>query len=407
MNIDNRIKRRLRQADGESLVTDYTVLSPATHIADPVDRASIVEQLLTQFDPAFEGEIPEPLYLYGPPGSGKSAIVTALFRKLSEIPSETRPVIHTSTRVEPSQQPVFSYIDSRHVDTEFAFFRTILDRVSADTIPKRGVSAAALRDELHEWSEEGPPVVVAVDHLDDHEQTLTLEQIITWIEPFSETIGLVGIGRTLPELPVFESAAGEVCQFTPYREDKVADILTRRASYGMGDDALNFEAAEPIVEWSAGNAHDALAALFVAAERAEQRNSDRIHRDDSNEAVETLADDTISLDRVCALSENRQAVLRELIAVAPESRESVAKAATTVTESLSRDLSEGTVKRFIYEAAEDGLLDRFERNDPSDVGRTASRVEPAFPVPVFRRLYDVENGRQTEESAEATVEPAE
>ena len=197
MDIDNRIKRRLRQNDGASLVTDYTVLSPATHIADPVDRGSIVEQILTHFDPAFEGEIPEPLYLSGPTGSGKSAIVTAMFRKLSEIPSETRPVIHTSTRVEPSQQPVFSYIDSRHVDTEFAFFRTILDRVTADTIPKRGVSTTTLRDELREWSKEGPPVVVAVDHLDDHEQTLTLEQVVDWLEPFSETVGLVGIGRGL------------------------------------------------------------------------------------------------------------------------------------------------------------------------------------------------------------------
>jgi len=243
-------------------------------------------------------------------------------------------------------------------------------------------------------------VIVAIDHLGGRESTF--EDVIEWVEPFSETVGLVAIGRGPPEETPFETMAGDSYRFTPYQKNKLADILTQRASYGLVDDSLTYDAVEPIIEWANGNAHDAIAALFVAADRAERRNQDRIDQAAANAAVETLPEDPVSLDRLCVQPENRQAVLRELVELDPANRESVEMAAEAVTEQLSRELSQGTVKRFIYEAAEEGLLDRVEKSGHAGSGRPPSSIKPAFPVPVFRRLYDMEHGESPDESTEST-----
>ncbi|WP_276274012.1 Cdc6/Cdc18 family protein [Haloarcula litorea] len=389
MDIEERIRRRRPQVDGESLVRDYTALSPAAHIEDPVDRGPAIERLLTHFDPVFEDETPPPLYLSGPPGSGKSAIVTALFRKLSALPETTRPVVHTSTRVRPSSSPAFVYLDSRRVDSEFAFYRTILDSVVEESVPERGVGTATLRDRLHERrGRDASPVVVAIDHLDGH--GAAAETVVEWVDGLPATVALVGVGRSPPSETAFGDVAGATKRLSPYRRQQLADLLTRRASLGLREATLGHAAAEPIVEWAEGNAHDALAALFVAADRAD-RHRGTLDRSDTEAAVDRLSKDAVALDRVLSLPANRLAVLRALVDLDPAERSSVEAATDAVTASLSTDLSRGTVKRFIYEAAEDGILDRVKGEPTPGIGRVPSRVEPRFPTAVFRRLYDLEH----------------
>lgn len=388
MDIEERIRRRRPQADGESLVRDYTALSPVAHVENPVDRGPAIEGLLTHFDPVFEDETPPPLYLSGPPGSGKSAIVTALFRKLSDLPETTRPVVHTSTRVRPSSSPAFVYLDSRRVDSEFSFYRTVLDSVVEDSIPERGVGTATLRDRLHErGGTDASPVVVAVDHLDGH--GAAAEAVVEWVDALPETVAVLGIGRSPPSETPFGDVAGATQRLDPYRRQLLADVLARRASLGLRDATLEHAAVEPIVEWADGNAHHALTALFVAADRAD-RQGGRLDRGDTEAAVDGLSTDAVALDRVLSLPENRLAVLRALIDLDPADRSSVEAATDAVTARLSTDLSRGTVKRFIYEAAEDGILDRVERHASSSIGRVPSRVEPRFATRAFRRLYDLD-----------------
>jgi len=52
-------------------------------------------------------------------------------------------------------------------------------------------------------------------------------------------------------------------------------------------------------------------------------------------------------------------------------------------------LSGSTIKRFLYELAEWGILTRIQSPADHQPGRPPSRVEPNFPAPVFRRLYDL------------------
>jgi predicted ArsR family transcriptional regulator len=94
---------------------------------------------------------------------------------------------------------------------------------------------------------------------------------------------------------------------------------------------------------------------------------------------------------VLTLAPNRQRVLRALLDVEAGECSSVEQTAAAIARDV--DLSAGTVKRYLYEFADDGIVERV-RTDGSTSGRPPSRVETRFPTRVFRRLHDGGEPRQ-------------
>ena len=163
-----------------------------------------------------------------------------------------------------------------------------------------------------------------------------------------------------------------------------------RASNGLARQALDHGLARRIVEWAGGNAHNALAALLIAAEFADGSDQDRITEADVDAAMDEIPQPCVSLGIVFALPASRQTVLRALVDLEDEQRSSVTATTEAIASSPSVDLSAGTVKRFLYEMAESGAVERVESTDRSqNQGRPPSRVEPRFPPTAFRRLYDL------------------
>jgi hypothetical protein len=64
---------------------------------------------------------------------------------------------------------------------------------------------------------------------------------------------------------------------------------------------------------------------------------------------------------------------------------------TVATEAIAdrTDLAAGTIKRFLYELADVGVIDWVQTAENSESGRPPSRLEPAFPPTVFRRLDEI------------------
>ena len=145
MDIDARIKRRQRHDGEPRLVQDYESLSPVSHIDEPADRGPLLERLLDHLDPVFDGKLPANAYLYGPTGVGKSAVVTALFSHLNQLPTETRTVIHTTTRAQSLTSPSFVYLDTRQTTSEFAFYHAVLDALVEESVPEHGIGTETLR----------------------------------------------------------------------------------------------------------------------------------------------------------------------------------------------------------------------------------------------------------------------
>lgn len=370
------------------MIQDYRSLSPATHIDEPSDRGPVFERLLDHLDPVFEGNLPPNAYVHGPFGSGKSAIVTALFTHLERLSTETPTAIHTSTRAAPPSSPGFVYVDLREASSEFAFYHGVLDGLVDEPVPEHGISTDELVDRLHELLERSRTgVVVAVDHVGEP-NSVGAEELTDLFAGLPSNVSWLAIGRTPPGEMALTTYTATSIEVERYQRQMLVDVLMTRASEGLSQQALDHELARLIADWADGNAHDGLAALFIAADRAAQAERSRIVESDVDTAIESIPRPSVSLGTVLALPPNKQAVLRELVDLDADERMSVTATTEAISARPSVDLSSGTVKRFLYEMAEIGVVERVQSEVSHQKGRPPSRLEPRFPTLVFRRLYD-------------------
>jgi Cdc6-like AAA superfamily ATPase len=389
MDIESRIKRRQRRDSSHRLVLDYEPLSPVHHIDEPNGRGPMMERLLDHLDSVFDGNLPPNAYVHGPAGSGKSAVITALFSCLDLLPTDDRSIIHTSTRAEPAISPAFIYVDVRETKSEFAFYHAILDSLSDDTVPEYGIGTDTLRSRLHDiLGGRNNGAVIAVDHVDDADE-LDPEDLVDLFAGLPSNTSWLAIGRAPPEQSPLTEYTARSLAIEPYRKQTLVDVLMTRASDGLAQQSLTHSTARHIADWADGNAHDALSVLFVAAVNTEAADRTRITEHDVASAVDEIPDPCVSLGRVLALPKNRQAVLRELVEMDEAETASVTRTTEVISQRDAVDLSQGTVKRFLYEMAESGIVDRVKSERRNGQGRPPSRVEPRFPPTAFRQLYDL------------------
>ncbi len=389
MDIDARIKRRQRRDDVPRLVQDYESLSPVAHLDEPVGRAPVFEQVLDHLDPVFDGNLPPNAYLHGGFGAGKSAVVAALFSHLSRLATETQSAIHTSTRAAGPTTPGFVYVDLRETTSEFAFYHTVLDALVDESVPEHGISTTELTDRLHALLDRSRTgVVVAVDHVGEAAGVETPD-LVDLFAGLPSNLSWLAVGRADPEESGLTTYTATSIRVEPYRPQMLVDVLMARASEGLARQALDHELARRIAGWADGNAHDALTALFVAADRASRESRTRLTERDVDDAVAEIPCPSVSLGRVFALPANKQLVLRSLVDLDETERASVTATADAISSRPGVDLSRGTVERFLYEIAESGAVERVRSGEPSGKGRPPSRVELRFPPTPFRRLYDL------------------
>ncbi|PSP83698.1 AAA family ATPase [Halobacteriales archaeon QS_6_64_34] len=386
MDIEARIRRRQRRDDESRLIEEYEPLSPATHVEEPTDRGRLLEQLLDHLDPVFGGRLPPHGYLYGPKGAGKSAVVTALFAKLDRRTIDPDTVIYTTTRVEPTRPLQFAYVDTRRYTSEFAFYHALVDALTDERVPRHGISTETLRTRLHQQLEaSGAGLLLAVDHVGEPGSTAP-EVLVDRFSALPSSVSWLAVGRTEPEATVLADYTAASIRTGPYRRHVLVEVLLSRAATTLDRTTLD-DLSAAIADWADGDAHDALAALFVATDRAAQAGRTSITEADVEAAIEAVPDDCVSLGRVFALPENKQTVLRTLVDLDPADRESVSVATAAIADRT--DLAEGTIKRYLYELADIGVVDRVQSVERYESGRPPSRLEPKFPPTVFRRLYNL------------------
>ena len=380
MDLDERIERRLRASGGSDLVTRWPALNPAVHLDEPVGRGPVLERILDAISPLFEGHLPENTYIYGPPGAGKSAVVTSLFRSLEGFLSRDDGAIQTTTRAASEPSFGFAYVDARTDGTAFRMYRTIVGALRDERVPKRGVGTDQLRDRLADELAGYDGVLVAVDHVDEP-GTLAVEDVDELLAAFTGDLSWIAVGRTPPD-SVRAPIQGASVHVGPYRQHTLVDILTTRASRGIRQ-GITHEQARRIASWADGDAQNALAALFGAAALAADRGHEELVGIDVTDGMNQVPTHGVPIARVIALPENRQRVLDRLLDLTPDEARTIEESASAIADRC--DLTEATVTRFLYELAEDGILARV-RADDGESTRGPSRVEPRFPVLVYQRL---------------------
>ncbi|OLZ40176.1 AAA family ATPase [Natrinema saccharevitans] len=380
MDLQERIARRRSAREGRRLVVDRNALSPVVHRPEPIGRGPVLEQLLDALEPVFDGELPPPVAVVGPAGSGTSAIVTALFDAMDEGFGGSSRAIETTTRGGTTGPATwFVTVDGRRVGSPFAFYRAVLSGLSSERVPESGVGTDDLRDRLRKRLRRADRrAVVAVDHHDEPE-ALGADQGRELLAPVADRVTVVSVGASEPA-----DHEGPTVTVPAYRDHELVDVITDRVSTGLAAGALDHDAVRDLAAWADGNAHDALAALFGAAVLAVEDDADRIERPHLERARAAVPDDGVHVARALALSETRQRVLSALVALEPDDRP-IDEIAAAVADRSS--LTAGTVERFLYELADRGVVERLPVTvTSSGSGRRPSTVEPRFPTIAFRAL---------------------
>ncbi|AUX10104.1 cell division control protein 6 [Halalkaliarchaeum desulfuricum] len=383
MNFEERIIRRLRRNRSRQLVRDYAAFSPVSHPSEPVSREAALERLLDTLQPAFSGELPPSAYVWGPKGAGKTALVKATFDVLAGVSREQHRGIHTTTRTERPQTPPFVYVDAREADSEFSLLAAVLNGLLERPAPTQGVSTGRIREQISQVIDGRDGVVVAVDHLGEP-RTHELSSVAETLSSLEGTFVWVGVGRDPPGSHSIDP--DQVVEMSAYRRHALVDILSERTSVGLSRDALTHEQLRELAVWADGDAHDALAAVFGGAVVAEQNGHDTILPSDLDAGIGAVPRPCVALGRVLALPTNWQHVLAGLVELSPDDRMSVTSATAAIATTSGIDLSEGTIRRMLYELAEEGILDRQPVDGAGSRGRPPSRIEPLFPTLLFREL---------------------
>ncbi|ELY48421.1 Cdc6/Cdc18 family protein [Natronorubrum sulfidifaciens] len=385
MKLEERITRRRSARTEQGLIVDRDHLSPVVHRPEPIGRGPVLEQLLDALESVFDGELPPPVSVVGPAGSGTSAIVTALFDALNDQLSETSRTIGTTTRAG-STGPVtwFVYVDGRRVESAFAFYQTVLSVLSPDPVPQSGVGTDELCERLCDRLDRPHHrAVIGIDHHDEPE-SLAVDQIHELLEPVTDSVSTMAVGQTVPD--GWDETHPSV-SVPAYRHHELVDVMTDRVSTGLAAGVLDHASVRSVATWADGNAHDALAALFGAGVLATADGSDRIESHHLETARNSVPTNGVHLDRVLSLSETRQQVLADLVAVESANRPIREVAAEIASRS---SLTAGTVKRFLYELADRGIIERVPL-PANGSGRRPSAVVPRFPTIVFQALGPTAN----------------
>ncbi|KAB1188428.1 MULTISPECIES: Cdc6/Cdc18 family protein [Haloferax] len=387
MRIEDRITRRRRRGRARRVVRDLSALDPTAHPDEPTGRGPTLERILDVLDPVFDGTLPPHVHVYGPKGVGKSAVVTSLFEHLARaIPSE-QSVIYTTTRTAGTPTTSFAYVDARTAPTEFALLHATLDALSEESVPSQGVGIEAVRSRLAASVSHDERAVVAIDHVGEPE-TYPARTAIELLDDVSPHVSVLTVGRTPADGldNRFESVEVE-----RYQRHNLVDILVERASNGIARNALTHEATSEVAEWADGDAHDALSALYGAAQLAASDGTETLDTDLVEKAIDAVPDDGCSLGRVFALPESRRQVLRAFVSVDDEDRFSVTAATEAIADTPPVSLSATTIRRVLYELSDLGLVRRVPVNGSTDgPGRPATRPIPNFSTLAFRGLDDVD-----------------
>jgi len=383
VNIDDRIERRLGYDAGAGVLITLDAVSPVSHLDSPIGRGPALERLLDVFNPALTGHLPPSTYVFGPKGSGKSAVVSALFARLATYSGPPQAIQTTTRAVEPTL-PGFVYVDARRAATRFRLYHDTLAALTEESVPDHGVGTDDLAASLREAVDSGSAVVVAVDHTNEPE-TPAPATVVEWLTDVSGRIVPVCLGRDQPDRLEWEPDASVA--FTRYRRHVLVELLTSRCSTGLGRDAISHDQIREVAEWASGDAHDALAAIAGAAITATRSGAPTVRPAHLDAGIEAVPKPCAALGRVLALSSSRQRLLYELVSLPDADRSSVSAATEAIASTDHVDLSVSTVRRMLYELADAELLERVTVERSDGKGRPPSRLVPRFPTLVFRELF--------------------
>ncbi len=238
------------------------------------------------FHPILKGDRPSNVFIYGYPGTGKTATTKHVFKLIKE---KLAPRLSI---------PIYCHIINCKInDTSYRILKDICDYFNIST-PHTGLSIAELYSRMvRELKRRTGFFLLALDEIDNFVKKSGDEILykLTRInsEDISTKVSLIGITNDLHfkeylDPRVKSSLSEEELVFTPYNAEQLRDILYTRAKIALyensyTDGVISFCAS--IAAKEHGDVRRALDLLRVAGELAERKNESQITEAHVREAL--------------------------------------------------------------------------------------------------------------------------
>jgi orc1/cdc6 family replication initiation protein len=283
------------------MIRDARVLHPEFVPGDVVHRQHEINTLTAALEPLTNGNIAEPVFLYGPSGTGKTCIARYTVEKLRETVFDLE----------------YQYVNCWEDYTRFKTLYRILDGLDKSfDIHRQSTPRDVLLDRLRDY--DGPPYVVILDEVDQLEDKRILYELY-------RTSGVALILIANDETSVFADLnprlssrfqTSERIHFNRYSLSELVAILEDRAKWGLEPDTVSNSQLKTIADVAAGDARVAIGILRNAAKKASQQDLNEITGDVIQESVpETKSE--IRQQNLGKLTDEQQ-VVYDIIAEADE-----------------------------------------------------------------------------------------
>ncbi len=283
-----------RFSTGPTLIRDRKVLWHSYVPDDLPHREEQITQIGGILASGLKGSRPSNVFVYGKPGTGKTAVTRYVLRELT-------------TKFGELQLPFKAvYLNCRNVDTDYR----VLARICAELgqkVPFTGLPTDEVHSRLIELLESQDLLtIIVLDEIDrlvlkSGDDTLYKLTRINY-DLTSARVSLIGISNDLrfPEYldpRVLSSLSEEKVIFHPYTALQLQDILRRRSSHGLKNGILEepgvINLCAALAAREEGDARRALDLFRVAVEIAEREGSKEVKVDHVEKARLSIERDTV------------------------------------------------------------------------------------------------------------------
>ncbi|MWV38876.1 Cdc6/Cdc18 family protein [Natrialba sp. INN-245] len=239
------------------MIVDDRVLREDFVPSEVVHRHDEVNRLSEALEPLVYGRRPDPAFLFGPTGVGKTCIARYALTQLCKQEPDVR----------------VAYVNCWQEYTRFRVLYSILESVGRTT----GVHRSTPKDELFGRlsATDDRPVVVILDEVDQLEETGALYDLHRLAH-----VSLVMIANREDELFAgFDDRvrsrlrAGSRVRFDRYGTDELAAILEKRAEKALEPNTIGDEQLRTVADAASGDARVGIGILRSAALRAERQGT--------------------------------------------------------------------------------------------------------------------------------------
>ncbi len=283
---------------GAKIFNDRDLLSPHFVPQEILHRDEQITQIAQIVLTALKGGTPSNILMYGTTGTGKTAAVKYVARKLNQQCQEKK-----------ERAPLFLYLNCQEASTTYRIMAQICNMLNPDEqVPFTGLPTDALLVKVTERLDKqcaGTVCFVVLDEVDvlvkktGDETLYHLTRMNAQLQ--SAKVAIIGISnelnfKDLLSPRVLSSLSEEEILFPPYNASELSDILAARAEQGFKTGVLE-DSIVPICAALAakeyGDARKALALLRRAGELAERKGKQMVTEDLVYLAQEDMSRDCV------------------------------------------------------------------------------------------------------------------